>query len=64
MKCTFCGDNIEQGTGKMLVKNDGRIFYYCSSKCEKNMLELKRDSKKVNWIRKSGKEDKKTETKK
>ena len=36
-KCTFCGKQVEPGTGKMLVKKDGTIHYYCSSKCENNM---------------------------
>lgn len=52
VECTFCSCKIEQGTGKMLVKNDGKIIYFCSSKCEKNMMKLGRDPKKVTWIRK------------
>jgi len=36
-KCTFCGKQMEAGTGKMLVRKDGTIHYYCSSKCENNM---------------------------
>jgi large subunit ribosomal protein L24e len=55
MKCSFCKSEIELGTGKMFVKNDGRIFYFCSSKCSKNMLKLGRESKKVKWIRKKKK---------
>lgn len=55
MKCSFCSKNIEAGTGKMFVKNDGRTFYFCSSKCEKNMLELRREPRKVKWIRKKAK---------
>ncbi len=35
-KCTFCGGQIEPGTGKMLVKKDGTIQYFCSTKCENN----------------------------
>jgi large subunit ribosomal protein L24e len=52
MKCSFCNENIEQGTGKMFVKNDGKIFYFCSKKCEKNMLKLKREPKNVRWVSK------------
>jgi large subunit ribosomal protein L24e len=51
MKCSFCKKDIEQGTGKMLIKNDGKIFYFCSSKCEKN-AGMRRNPAKVNWIRK------------
>jgi len=54
-KCSFCSKNIELGTGKMFVKNDSRVFYFCSSKCEKNMLKLDREPRKVKWIRKKKK---------
>jgi len=49
--CSFCGRVIELGTGKMFVKRDGAVFYFCSSKCEKN-LSLGRVPRKVGWIRK------------
>ena len=52
MKCSFCKDDIELGTGKMFVRNDGKVFYFCSSKCEKNMLKLKREPKDVKWVTK------------
>lgn len=51
-KCSFCSQELSAGTGKMLVKNDGKIFFYCSKKCENN-ANLKRMPAKVNWIRKS-----------
>jgi large subunit ribosomal protein L24e len=35
-KCTFCGSQIEPGTGKMVVKKDGAIQYFCSTKCQNN----------------------------
>lgn len=50
-KCSFCGDKLESGTGKMFVKRDGTIFYFCSSKCEKNLLKLKRNPKKTKWTK-------------
>ncbi|HLC50882.1 MAG TPA: 50S ribosomal protein L24e [archaeon] len=50
--CSFCSSQIEQGTGKMFVKNDGTIFWFCSKKCEKNLLKLGRQSKKFKWARK------------
>jgi len=49
MQCTFCGSNIARGTGKMYVKTDGRIFYFCSSKCEKNLIKLGRIPRKIRW---------------
>ncbi len=52
MKCSFCGREIRPGTGKMYVRNDGRVFYFCSSKCEKNMIKLGRIPRKVKWVTK------------
>jgi len=48
-KCSFCDADIEPGTGKMLVKKSGKILWYCSSKCEKNMLKLGRRPTAVKW---------------
>jgi large subunit ribosomal protein L24e len=52
-KCRFCGEIIKSGTGKMYVKSDGTIFYFCKSKCEKNMLKLKRKPANVKWTSES-----------
>ncbi len=49
MQCTFCGHPIAIGTGMMYVKTDGRIFYFCSSKCEKHLLKLKHNPRKSRW---------------
>lgn len=49
VKCTFCGKNIERGTGKIYVKTDGKIFYFCSNKCEKNMIQLGRKARTTKW---------------
>ncbi|MGA2574161.1 MAG: 50S ribosomal protein L24e [Candidatus Methanomethylicaceae archaeon] len=48
-KCSFCGTEIGAGTGLMHVKNDGTILRFCSSKCRKNMLKLKRVSRHIKW---------------
>lgn len=52
MKCSFCNQELKPGTGVMFVRNDGKIFYFCSSKCEKNMLKLGRKGSKVKWVKK------------
>jgi large subunit ribosomal protein L24e len=52
-RCSFCKQNYEFPRGLTLVLNDGNILYFCSGKCRKNQLFLKRDNKKVNWIRKA-----------
>ncbi|MFH0710983.1 MAG: 50S ribosomal protein L24e [Candidatus Aenigmatarchaeota archaeon] len=51
LKCSFCGKLMKSGTGKMYVKNDGTIFYFCSRKCERNQA-MGRDPKKRKWSRK------------
>ena len=51
-ECSFCGRKIESGVGKMFVKKDGAVLYFCSRRCEKNSLKLGRIPRKVAWIRK------------
>ena len=58
-KCTFCSTQIEKGTGKMFVYVSGKIDYFCSNKCEKNALKLKRDPLRVRWTEHYRKEHKK-----
>jgi large subunit ribosomal protein L24e len=48
-KCSFCGKPIEMGTGLAFVRNDGTMLWFCSSKCRKSMLDLKRDPRKLKW---------------
>ncbi len=50
--CSFCGHEIEPGTGLMYVKNDGTVLWFCSRKCFKNMIEYKRDPRKFKWTKK------------
>ena len=50
--CSFCGEKIEPGTGKMYVKTDGTIFHFCANKCQKNMIKLKRIPRRVRWSKK------------
>jgi len=40
--CSFCGTPVAFGTGKMFVKKDAKILWFCSRRCEKNLLVLKR----------------------
>jgi large subunit ribosomal protein L24e len=51
--CSFCGNSIPHGTGKMYVKTSGEIYYFCSNKCEKNMLKLRRVPRRVKWTEKT-----------
>ncbi len=47
-KCSFCGGRIEPGTGLMLVRRDGTIVFFCSSKCEHN-FGLGRKPYEIRW---------------
>jgi len=48
--CSFCGSGMEPGTGKMFVKRDGTIFYFCSTKCQNNQ-KLGRVPRRVSWTK-------------
>jgi len=52
MDCYFCGKEIAKGRGVMYVKADGTTFYFCSDKCKKNSLKLKREGRRVKWTEK------------
>jgi large subunit ribosomal protein L24e len=56
-RCSFCGYEFPPGTGIMYVRNDGSILWFCSSKCRKSSLKLRRDSRKFKWTRYYGKEE-------
>ncbi|MDD5086250.1 MAG: 50S ribosomal protein L24e [Candidatus Nanoarchaeia archaeon] len=51
VKCSFCKETIEKGTGKIYVLKTGKLLYFCSSKCEKNMLKLKRKPRTTKWTK-------------
>lgn len=48
--CSFCGEKFEY-KGKMFVQKTGKILYFCSSKCEKNLLKLKRKGRDFKWTK-------------
>ena len=47
--CSFCDRPVAKGTGTMNVKNDGTVRWFCSAKCKKNAIDLKRDPRKFKW---------------
>ena len=51
-----CGEKIEPGTGRMYVKKDAHVYHFCSSKCYKNMIELKRVPRRTRWSKHHTKE--------
>ena len=42
--CSFCDRPVAKGTGTMNVKNDGTVRWFCSAKCKKNAIDLKKRS--------------------
>jgi len=56
VKCVFCGKDEHPSKGLHLIRNDGTVNYFCSSKCRKNH-NLGRRPEKVNWIKKKDKKE-------
>jgi len=52
--CSFCKKNYEFPRGLTVFTFDGKSIHFCSSKCQRNM-KLKRDPKKVNWVKRKKK---------
>jgi len=48
VKCFFCGTEESIHKGVHLIRNDGSISYFCSSKCQKN-FDLGRDKRRLKW---------------
>ncbi|MEM4272138.1 MAG: hypothetical protein QXH30_00975 [Candidatus Bilamarchaeaceae archaeon] len=51
MKCSFCNAEIPKGTGMLYAKRDGTAFFFCGSKCRRNLLALGRVGKKTPWVK-------------
>jgi len=49
--CSFCGAEMEPGTGKLYVKKDGTVLSFDNNKCYKNMIELGRIPRRTTWTR-------------
>ncbi|MFB5648389.1 MAG: 50S ribosomal protein L24e [Candidatus Nitrosomaritimum aestuariumsis] len=50
--CNLCNRTVAKGSCTMFAKNDGTVLWFCSAKCKKNALELKRDPRKLKWTKK------------
>jgi len=51
MNCSFCGKEIPLGKEKIFVNKKGEALYFCSKKCEKNLLKLKRKPREIRWTK-------------
>jgi len=49
--CNFCGQDIEPGTGKLFIKRDGTVYSFCSNKCKKNQIDLRRVPRRTRWTK-------------
>lgn len=48
-KCSFSGEQIPKGTGRMVIRNSGRVYYFLNSKALKNFMKLGRKPQKTKW---------------
>ncbi len=50
-KCSFCGNEMTQGTGKMFVYSSGKIDFYCTNRCEKQIHKLHKKPSATKWTK-------------
>ena len=48
-KDSFTGEEVSPHRGVHVLKNDGTVEFYSSSKSRKNALKLYRDKRKLKW---------------
>ncbi len=49
-RCSFCNTDIPRGTGLLFVNKAGKSSWFCSKKCEKHVLKLKRKPQNMKWV--------------
>lgn len=52
MKCTYCTSEIRKGTGMAYVFKTGAISYFCSNRCYRSSVIMKRKINKKETIAK------------
>ena len=50
-QCSFCGHEIDPGTGITNVQRDNAVLRFCSKKCRRSH-QMKRDPRKLKWTTK------------
>lgn len=49
-QCSFCGAPVYPGHGQIFIRNDCKIFRFCTGKCRKN-FGMKRNPMKLKWTK-------------
>lgn len=49
-QCSFCGAPVYPGHGQVFIRNDCKIFRFCTGKCRKN-FGMKRNPMKLKWTK-------------
>jgi len=49
--CSFCGQEIEPGTGSLYIRKDAVSYNFCSNKCRKNQIKLGRIPRRTRWTK-------------
>lgn len=52
---------MPDGTGKLFAKTDGTLLYFCTMKCEKNMIKLHRKARDFKWTAEGSKKAKRVD---
>ncbi|MEM2141658.1 MAG: 50S ribosomal protein L24e [Candidatus Thorarchaeota archaeon] len=49
-RCTFCGRDIEPGTGIAFVRTkDGAVLWFCSNKCKVSSIDRGMKPRETKW---------------
>ena len=49
--CSYCGEQIPPGEGMMYIRANGEVYQFCTKKCRKYQVKLKKHARKVRWTK-------------